>query len=102
MPLPEADDSLGDLVTGGPGNVAVEDGDVVRVDAQQPQSGVAVTCDVCRDRFQAEAIANRFRHIGLVLDEQHAHAPMLGPAHIAGVWKTAYVRGNSRLPSMAA
>ena len=47
------DDAIGDLVTGGPGDVAVEDGDVVGVDAQQLQSGVAVTCDVCRDRFQA-------------------------------------------------
>ena len=47
------DDAFGDLVTGGPGNVPVEDGDVVGVDAQQLQSGVAVTCDVGRDRFQA-------------------------------------------------
>ena len=46
-------DAFGDLVTGGPGNVAVEDGDVVGVDAQQLQSGVAVTGDVRRDRFQA-------------------------------------------------
>ena len=53
MPLPEATMRLGDLVTGGSGDVAVEDGDVVGVDAQQLQSGVAVTCDVCRDRFQA-------------------------------------------------
>jgi hypothetical protein len=47
------DDASGDLVTGGPGDVAAEDGDVVGVDAQQLQSGVAVTGDVCRDRFQA-------------------------------------------------
>ena len=47
------DDALGDLVAGGPGDVAVEDGDVVGVDAQQLQSGVAVTGDVGRDRFQA-------------------------------------------------
>ena len=47
------DDAFGDLVAGGPGDVAVEDGDVVGVDAQQLQSGVAVTCDVCGDRFQA-------------------------------------------------
>ena len=53
MPLAEVDDAFGDLVAGGPGNVAVEDGDVVGVDAQQLQSGVAVTCDVRRDRFQA-------------------------------------------------
>jgi hypothetical protein len=47
------DDAFGDLVAGGSGNVAIEDGDVVGVDVQQLQSGVAVTCDVCRDRFQA-------------------------------------------------
>src|SRR4051794_19424770 len=46
------DDAFGDLVTGRSGNVSVEDGDVVGVDAQQLQSGVAVTCDVGRDRFQ--------------------------------------------------
>ncbi len=53
MPLPEADDTFGDLVAGRPGDVAVEDGDVVGVDAQQLQRGVAVTGDVCRDRFEA-------------------------------------------------
>jgi hypothetical protein len=47
------DDAFGDLVTGGPGNVSVEDGDVVGVDAQQLQSGVAVAGDVGRDRCQA-------------------------------------------------
>jgi hypothetical protein len=31
----------------------VEDGDVVGVDAQQLERGVAVTGDVCRDRLQA-------------------------------------------------
>ena len=65
---------LGDLVTGGPGDVAVEDGDVVGVDAQQLQSGVAVTGDVGRDRFQAQPIADGLRHVGLVLDDQHTHA----------------------------
>ena len=48
-----SDDAMGDLVTGGPGNVAVEDGDVVGVDAQQFQSGVTVTGDVGGDRCQA-------------------------------------------------
>ena len=57
------------------GNVPVEDGDVVGVDAQQLESGVAVNGDVCRDRFQAQAIADGFCHVGLVLDEQHTHAP---------------------------
>src|ERR671916_254820 len=40
------DDALGDLVTGRPGNVPVEHGDVVGVDAQQLQGGVAVAGDV--------------------------------------------------------
>ena len=53
MPLPEGDDAFGDLVTGGAGNVSVEDGDVVGVEAQQLQSCVAVTCDVGGDRLQA-------------------------------------------------
>ena len=53
MPLPEATMCLAISSPVGPGNVSVEDGDVVGVDAQQPQSGLAVTCDVCRDRFQA-------------------------------------------------
>src|SRR5262245_2823609 len=47
------DDALGYLITGGSGNVSVEDGDVVGVDAQQLQSGVAVSCDVRRDSSQA-------------------------------------------------
>jgi len=47
------DDASGDLVAGGAGDVAVEDGDVVGVDAQQFQSGVAVTGDVGGDRCQA-------------------------------------------------
>ena len=53
MPLPEAAIRLAISSPEGPGDVSVEDGDVVGVDAQQLQSGVAVTGDVCRDRFQA-------------------------------------------------
>ena len=87
---------LGDLVTGGPGDVAVEDGDVVGVDAQQLQSGVAVAGDVGGDRLQAQAVADGVRHVGLVLDDQHAHAPMLELAHIVGVSKTAYVLATPR------
>ena len=71
------DDALGDLVAGRPGDVAVEDGDVVGVDAQQLERGVAVAGDVCRDRLQAQAVADGLRHVGLVLDDQHTHAPML-------------------------
>ena len=55
MPLPEApnDDALGDLVAGRAWDIAVEDGDVVDVDAQQFQRGVTVTGDVGGDRLQA-------------------------------------------------
>ena len=68
------DDAFGDLVTGGAGDVSVEDGDVVAVDAQQLQGGLAVTGDVSRDRLQAQPVPNGLRHVGLVLDNQHAHA----------------------------
>src|SRR6185436_12518901 len=85
------DDASGDLVAGGPGNVSVEDGDVVGVDVQQLQSRGAVTCDVRRDRLQAEAVTDGFRHVRLVLDDQDTHAPMLERAHIAGISKNPYV-----------
>jgi hypothetical protein len=66
------------------------------VDAQQLQSGVAVAGDVCRDRFQAQPVADGLRHVGLVLNDQHTHALMLRAAHIAGVSKTAYVLATPR------
>ena len=47
-----SDDAFGDLVAGGAGDVAVQDGDVVSVNPQQFQSGITVTGDVGRDRFQ--------------------------------------------------
>src|SRR6185437_4483870 len=46
------DDARGDLVAGRSGNVPVEDGDVVRVEAQQLEGGVSVTGEVGRDRLQ--------------------------------------------------
>ena len=67
------DDASGDLVAGRAGDVAVEDGDVVGVDAQQLQRGVAVTGDVGGDRLQAQAVADGLGQIGLVLDDQHTH-----------------------------
>jgi hypothetical protein len=33
--------------------IAIEDGDVVRVEAKQLESGLAVTCDIRRDRVEA-------------------------------------------------
>jgi hypothetical protein len=47
------DDVSGDLVAGRPRDVPVEDGGVVGIETQQLQGGLAVTCDVCSDRFQA-------------------------------------------------
>ena len=82
-----SDDALGDLVTGGPGNVAVEDGDVVGVDAQQIQRRVAVTGDVGRDRFQAQPIADGLRHVRLVLDDQHTHARHVRRPHISPAYQ---------------
>ena len=96
MPLPEATMRSAISSPVGPGNVSVEDGDVIGVDAQQLQSGVAVTGDVRRDRLQAQTIADGLRHVGLVLDDQHAHAPMLEPARIVGVSKTAYAPATPR------
>ena len=92
------DDAFGDLVAGGPGDVAVEDGDVVGVDAQQLQSGVAVTGDVGRDRLQAQAVADGFRHVGLVLDDQHAHAPMLRAGAYRRHIENRIRAGNTALP----
>ena len=67
------DDDFRDLIPGRPGDVPVQDGDVVGVDAQQRKPRVAVGGDVGRDGFQAKAVANGLGHEGLVLDEQHAH-----------------------------
>ena len=77
MPLPDGDDAFGDLVAGRAWDIAVEDGDVVDVDAQQLQRGVTVTGDVGGDRFQAQAIADGFCQIWLVLDDQHTHTPSM-------------------------
>src|SRR5437660_630556 len=68
---------VGVLIAGGPRYIAVEDGDVVGVDAQQLKSHVTVTGDICRYRLQTQAIADGVRHEGLVLDDQHAHPSML-------------------------
>ncbi len=60
------------------------------------ESGVAVTCDIRRDRLQPEAVADGFCHVRLVLDDQHTHAPRLVPAHIARISKTTYVLATPR------
>ena len=67
----------GDLVAGGAGDVPIEDGDVVGVDAQQLQRGVPVAGDVGRDRFEAQTVTDGLGHERLVLGDQHTQAPML-------------------------
>lgn len=59
------------------GAPAVKDAEVVGVDAEQFQNGVTVTGDIGRDRFQAQAIADGFGQVGLVLDDQDTHESRL-------------------------
>ena len=73
----------GDLVARRARDIAVEDRDVVGVDAQQLQRGLAVTSDVGRDRLQAQPIADRLSHVGLVLNDQHTQARILPPGHLS-------------------
>ncbi len=84
------DDAFGYLVAGRAGDVAVEDGDVVGVDAHHVQSSLAVAGDVGGDRFQPQAVANGLCHERLVLDDQYAHfSDAREPPHIVGISKTA-------------
>ena len=92
------DDALGDLVAVRSGNVPVEDGDVVGVRVQQPQRGAAVPGDVCRDRLESEAVADGLRHVGLVLDDQHTHAPMIRAAAFPRHMQNRKRAGNTALP----
>jgi hypothetical protein len=59
------------------GALAVMDAEVVGVDAEQFQNGVTVTGDIGRDRFQAQAIADGFGQVGLVIDDQDTHESRL-------------------------
>ena len=52
--------------------------------------------------LQAQAVANRFSHVGLVLDEQHAHPPMLRAWAYRRRIENRIRAGNTTLPSMAA
>lgn len=89
---------FGDLVAGRPGDVAVQHGDVVGVDAQQLQGGVAVTRDVRRDRFEAQAVADGFCQIRFVLDDQHAHGSMLRVGTYRRRIENRIRAGNTALP----
>ena len=92
MPLPEATMRSATSSPRGPGDVAVEDGDVVGVDAQQLQGGVTVAGDVGRDRLEAQTVADGLCQQGLVLDDQHAHAPMLESRRISPVYRKPHTR----------
>ena len=98
MPLPEATMRSAISSPDGPGDVAVEDGDVVGVDAQQLQGGVTVTGDVGRDRLQAQPVADGLRQQGLVLDDQHTHAPMLRADAYRRRIENRIRAGNTALP----
>ena len=92
------DDPPGDLVAGGPGDVAVEHGDVVGVDAQQLERGVAVAGDVGGDRLEPQPVADGLGEVELVLDDQHhAWLRSYAPGHIGSIWKSAYGRATRRL-----
>ena len=80
----------------GPGDVAVEDGDVVGVDAQQLQGGVAVAGDVGRDRLQAQPVADGLGQVGLVLDDQHAHALDATSRRISSAYRKPHTRRQHR------
>jgi hypothetical protein len=70
---PGRDDPACDLVAGRPGDVAVEDGEVVGVGAEQLERGGAVAGDVGRDGLQPETVADGLRQERLVLHDQHPH-----------------------------
>jgi hypothetical protein len=56
-----------------PRNVPVEHRDVVVVDRERLQCGVAVAGDVGRDRLEAQPVTDPLRQKRFVLDDQHAH-----------------------------
>ncbi len=97
-----SDDVPGDLVTGRAGDVPVQDGDGVSVGAQQFQRGITVTGDVGRDRFQAQPIADGLCHVGLVLDDQHTHGPMLRAGAYRRYIENRIRTGNTTPPCLEA
>jgi D-alanyl-D-alanine carboxypeptidase (penicillin-binding protein 5/6) len=70
----------------------VEHGDVVGVDAQQFQSGVAITGGVGRDRLQAQAVADGFRQKWFVLDGRHTHAINATSRRISSAYRKPHTR----------
>ena len=75
-----------DLVAVRAGDVAVEHDDVVLIDRELLERGVAVARDVGGDRLEAQPVADGLGEVELVLDDQHAHAPSLG----RGAYRAAY------------
>jgi hypothetical protein len=56
------------------GQAAVEHHDVVTVHRDHLERAGAVAADVHGDRPCAQAVGDRLRHDGLVLDDQHSHS----------------------------
>nr|BFF16407.1 hypothetical protein GCM10025699_77100 [Microbacterium flavescens] len=81
---------LGDLIARGAGHVAVQDGDVVGVHAEQLEGGVPVGRDVGGDRLEAQAVVDRSGHQGFVLEDQYAHVTDATSACVVGVSESAY------------
>lgn len=52
--------------------------------------------EVGRDGFQAQAIADGFRHIGFVLDDQHTHALDVTSGHISSAYQNPHTRRQHR------
>ena len=90
---------LGDLVAGRSGNVTIEHGDVVAVHAQQLQRECRRRRRVGRDRLQPQAVADGLGQERLVLDDQYAHAPMVGSRAYRRRIENRIRAGNARLPS---
>jgi hypothetical protein len=65
----------GDLVAVGSRDVAVEYHDVVVVEVEQFQGGVAIACKVCGDGLEPKAVADGLRQKELVFDDQYPHSP---------------------------
>ena len=99
MPLPEAMMRLGDLVTRRPWDVAIEDCDVVDIDAQHLQSDIAVTGDV-GSRSPPDGGHREWPLPYRARPRRSAHAPFKEwyvPGHIVGISRTPYPLDNSAL-----
>ncbi|GIF40770.1 hypothetical protein Axi01nite_50810 [Actinoplanes xinjiangensis] len=58
-------------------NVPVEHADVVLVDDEPLQGGLAVVDDVDGERLQSKAFSDRVRQLNLVLDHKYPHPDIM-------------------------